>query len=251
MDPHGPDHPGIDPAAGAAWPPARAGRGRRLLRWLARAAVAFVLGSVLVVGLLRWLPLPTSAVMLGDWIEHGRPPEHTWVAFEAVAPALALAVLAAEDQRFPDHAGFDFVEIQRALDEAEEGGRLRGASTLTQQVAKNVFLWSGRSWLRKGLEAWFTVLLEALWGKRRILEVYLNVAQFGSGLYGAEAAARRYFDKPARALTRAEAARLAAVLPNPERYRVEAPSAYVRGRAQRILEQMDRLGGTAFLERLD
>jgi monofunctional biosynthetic peptidoglycan transglycosylase len=160
----------------------------------------------------------------------------------------ALAVVAAEDQRFPLHHGFDFAEIGEALEE-RGNGRLRGASTISQQVAKNLFLWQGRSFVRKGLEAWLTLWIELLWPKRRILEVYLNLAELGPGVFGVEAASRRTFGKPAARLEAEEAALLAAVLPNPVRYRADAPSSYVRHRAARIRREMDRLG-PAYLERV-
>ncbi len=162
-----------------------------------------------------------------------------------------MAVIAAEDQQFPFHAGFDFKSIREAVRHNADSRRVRGASTISQQVAKNLFLWSGRSYLRKGLEAGLTVLIEWLWPKERILEMYLNLAQFGRGTYGVEAAAQRYFHKRARQLRRTEAALLAAVLPNPVRMRVEAPSAYVRSRQAWILGQMAGLGGTAFLNELE
>jgi monofunctional glycosyltransferase len=166
-------------------------------------------------------------------------------------PAAGLAVIASEDQRFPEHGGFDFKQIEKAMDEAERGGRARGASTISQQVAKNLFLWNGRSYLRKGLEAWYTVLIEALWSKRRILEVYVNIAEFGRGVYGAEAAAQAFFRKPAARLGRGEAARLAAVLPSPKRMRADNPSAYVLRRQAEIERQMQALGGPAYLKGLD
>ena len=179
----------------------------------------------------------------------GRPAPvvHAWVPLERIDEDLRLAVIAAEDQKFLEHRGFDLEAIEKAMAHNERvaagrARRVRGASTITQQVAKNLYLWSGRSWLRKGLEAYLTVLIEATWSKRRILEVYLNVAQFDRDLFGAEAAAQRFFGKPAARLTRDEAALLAAVLPNPIRYAVERPSRYVRSRQQRILRQMDALG---------
>jgi monofunctional biosynthetic peptidoglycan transglycosylase len=175
---------------------------------------------------------------------------YDWTSYTAISPHVALAVIAGEDQRFPDHQGFDFVEIQDALEDQEEGKPLRGASTISQQVAKNLFLWSGRSFVRKGLEAWFTVLLELLWSKERILEVYLNIAEFGDYTFGVEAASRRFFNKPAARLTADEAVRLAAVLPNPLRYRVDKPSAYVLKRQRWIERQMGQLGGVAYLDRL-
>jgi monofunctional glycosyltransferase len=157
-------------------------------------------------------------------------------------------VVAAEDQKFPSHRGFDVESIGDAWEQRARG-RVRGASTISQQVAKNLFLWSGRSWVRKGFEAWFTVLIESLWSKQRILEVYLNVAEFGPGIYGAEAAAQRHFGKPAAALTRREAALLAAVLPDPRAMRAAVPSAYVARRARWIERQAAQLGGPAYLGR--
>ena len=155
---------------------------------------------------------------------------------------MPLAVVAAEDQRFPVHHGFDLTEIQNALAERGASGRVRGASTISQQVAKNLFLWSGRSWVRKGFEVYFTLLIELSWPKRRILEVYLNIAQFGDRIFGVAAASRRFFGKPASALTPRDAALLAAVLPNPVRMRVDQPSPYVRQRAARIHQQTRQLG---------
>jgi monofunctional biosynthetic peptidoglycan transglycosylase len=173
------------------------------------------------------------------------------VPWEEISPQAALAVVAAEDQRFFDHQGFDLSAIRDVLRGSRSGERMRGASTITQQVAKNLFLWSDRSFLRKGLEAGLTVFIELLWPKRRILEVYLNVAQLGPGTFGFEAASQRYFRKSAAALTPSEAALLAAVLPNPERLRAERPSAYVRQRQAWVLRQMRLLGGTALLRSID
>ena len=173
--------------------------------------------------------------------------QHSWRNYNQISAQLPLAVVASEDQRFPDHSGFDLQQIKKAMDEAQRGRRARGASTISQQVAKNLFLWNGRSWVRKGLEAWFTVLIETLWPKKRILEVYLNSAQFGYGVYGAEAAAQAFFRKPAARLTRDEAARLAAVLPNPVRMRADRPSRYVQRRQGEIARQMAALGGTSYL----
>jgi monofunctional biosynthetic peptidoglycan transglycosylase len=166
---------------------------------------------------------------------------YDWLAFEQIAMGLPIAVIAAEDQKFPTHWGFDLESIRDAIDERRDGGRLRGASTISQQVAKNIFLWPGQSLLRKGIEAYFTLLIEATWSKRRILEVYVNVAEFGPGVYGAAAASRRFFGKTADRLTDADAALLAAVLPNPKRFDAREPSAYVRERQRWILGQMRRL----------
>ncbi len=230
---------------------ARLGRG---LLWLAAGLAA---GSVLLVLLFRWVPVPVTSFMIQDrlsaWVsgEAGYRYGHDWVPWQQISPHAAVAVLAAEDQKFPEHHGFDLDAINKAMQEARRGERLRGASTISQQVAKNLFLWPGRSWPRKALEVWFTLWIEALWPKQRILEVYLNSAEFGRGVWGVEAASQRFFGKPATRLTRHEAALLAAVLPNPLRLRVDAPSGYVRGRQAWILAQMGRLGGPAYLDSLD
>jgi len=189
---------------------------------------------------LRWVDPPTTAFMLTD--DSGLDTIlHEWVDWEQLGSAAALAVVAAEDQKFADHHGFDLESIRKSIGVAQEGGRLRGASTISQQVAKNLYLWRGRSFVRKGVEAYFTVLLEAFLPKRRILEIYLNVAAFGPGVYGAAATSRLYFGKPASRLTDSEAALMAAVLPNPRRFFVDRPSAYVRERQAWIQGQMRRL----------
>ena len=218
------------------------------MRRVAGAALLALLGvTILPILALRVLPPPTSAFMVqqcarnmmaGEW----RFPEYHWVPAERMAPSLALAVVAAEDQRFPFHFGLDLQAIRQAADHNARGGQVRGASTLTQQVAKNLFLWPGRSWLRKGMEAWLAVWMELLLPKARILELYLNLAQFGDNVYGAEAASERYFGVPAARLDPARAALLAAVLPNPVHYRIDLPSAYVRSRQGWILGQMRQLG---------
>jgi monofunctional glycosyltransferase len=230
---------------------------RGLWRLLAFAIVAGVLLSIAAVAVLRLMDPWTSSVIVNErvasWFDDkpgALQVQRKWRDFDRISPQLALAVIASEDQRFPDHNGFDFEQIQKAMDEAERGGRSRGASTITQQVAKNLFLWNGRSYVRKGLEAWFTLLIETLWPKQRILEVYLNIAEFGRGIYGAEAAAQVYFRKPARNLSRAEAARLAAVLPSPRRYSAANPGPYVQRRQYQIEAQMSALGGTGYLARL-
>ncbi len=216
----------------------------------------FVLSTVLPVLAMRWWNPVGSAFMLEARLEAvsakdaGYRTRYRWVDFDRISPEAGIAVVAAEDQQFPLHYGFDFKSIQDAVREGENGRRLRGASTISQQVAKNLFLWSGRSFVRKGLEAWFTVLIETLWPKQRILEVYLNIAEFGRGIYGVESAARQYFGKPAAHLSAAEAALLAAVLPSPRRMRVDRPSRYVLLRQQWILGQMRGLGGRTYLREL-
>ncbi len=227
----------------------------RLLAIAGRILLAAVVSSIVTVVMLRWVPPPTSAIMLQNMVENlrtgARPVavHYRWIGWEAMPAALALAVVAAEDQKFPVHHGFDFGAIEAAI--ASNGnGRLRGASTITQQVAKNLFLWPERSYLRKGLEAYFTLLLEALWPKQRILEVYLNIAEFGDNVYGAAAAARFVLHKYPAQITLEEAALLAAVLPAPKQRDAARPSPYVRARAQWIRRQMGLLGGTDYLRGL-
>jgi monofunctional biosynthetic peptidoglycan transglycosylase len=223
---------------------------RRIIAVLLTITVGFVTSSVGLTILLRFVAPPTSALMIERRIdswngEQKYSPQFEWVSFNRIAPQMASAVIASEDQNFLHHYGFDWGAIERVIDHDENSNRLRGASTLTQQTAKNLFLWPGRTWVRKALEAYFTVLLETCWDKRRILETYLNIVEFGDGVYGVEAAARRYFHKPAARLTSEDAAILAAVLPNPRLLRANAPSAYVRKRQQWILQQMRQLGPLA------
>lgn len=230
---------------------------RRVLRVLCLAVLLAVAGSVLAVIALRWIDPPTSAFMLearyDAWAERnekGARPfvlRQDWRDLQDISPQLAIAVVASEDQLFPKHKGFDVVQIRKAMAEAEQGGRARGASTISQQTAKNLFLWSGHSWFRKGLEAWFTVLIETCWTKRRILEVYLNLIELGRGVYGAQAASRQYFGHDARTLSAGEAAQLAAVLPAPKRLNAGRPGAYVQGRREAIQVQMRQLGGPGYL----
>lgn len=224
---------------------------RRLLKALALAVLLLLGGSLAGVLVLRWAPVPSTALMLARRLEpKARAQVHAWVPLEEIAPSLGLAVLAAEDQNFSEHWGFDWQAIEKALAHNERSRRKKGASTVTQQTAKNLFLWEGRTWVRKGFEAWFTLLLELAWPKRRILEVYLNSVEFGEGVFGAEAAARTFFRKPAKRLSAEESALLAAVLPSPRRFRADAPSPYVRGRQAWILEQMRLMGGERVVKEL-
>jgi monofunctional biosynthetic peptidoglycan transglycosylase len=228
----------------------------RLLKWFIATVVLLLLVAAALVLLFRWVDPPSSAFMIRHWLAAESAAAGTqrlyyeWVEGPAIAPEVKLAVIAAEDQRFPAHHGFDLVELNKALARWRDGGRLRGASTLSQQVAKNLFLWRESSWLRKGLEAPLTLLIEAFWPKERILEVYLNLAQFGPDTYGVGAASWRFFDRPVVTLNRSQAALLAAVLPNPIRYQVQSPSAQVRRKAAWIEQQMRNLGGPAYLDRL-
>ena len=233
----------------------RRGFAARLLRGVALALAGWAAVTIATVVALRWVDPPVTAFMVTDRLAHLLDDDyvfrHEWRDWGAIAKHAAVAVIAAEDQKFPAHRGFDFKQIDKALKDRERGRRVRGASTISQQVAKNLFLWRDQSWFRKGLEAGVTVLIEACWSKQRILEVYLNVAEFGRGTYGVQAASQRYFHKDAARLSRREAALLAAVLPAPSRYKVQAPSRYVQRRQDWIQRQMVALGGTSYLARLD
>jgi monofunctional glycosyltransferase len=231
------------------------GRRRRPLRRILRAAglalAALLAFTVLVVLLLRWVNPPYSMYMFSEAAGPLAPSlRPRWQSVRELPVHVPLAVIAAEDQRFPIHWGFDWQSIQQAVNEYRDGRRLRGASTISQQTAKNLFLWHGRSLLRKTLEAGFTVAIETLWPKARILEVYLNLAEWGPGVFGIEAAARYHFGIPARQLSREQAALLAAVLPNPKVYSPTRPSDTVRNRARWIERQMSQLG-TGWLEPLE
>jgi len=224
----------------------------RFIRWILLAVVVFVALTAVPVLLMRWWDPFSSAFMLNASLAHSSEKDYSthyeWVDLENISPNAALAVIASEDQQFPFHTGFDFKSIRSAVRENAHRKRPRGASTISQQVAKNLFLWNGGGYARKGLEAWFTVLIEFLWPKERILEVYLNIAQFGRGIFGVEEASRAFFHKPAARLSRPEAATLAAVLPNPLRLRADRPSAYVISRRDWIIGQMRGLGGREYLE---
>ncbi|HET8819317.1 MAG TPA: monofunctional biosynthetic peptidoglycan transglycosylase [Xanthomonadaceae bacterium] len=233
------------------------GRSRRWVRRLALLAVALLAFTVLQVVVFRFVDPPFSAFMAarqfeawgeGDWDFRVA---YAWRDLDRISAHLPVAVIASEDQRFAEHDGFDFAAIEQARREHARGEKLRGASTISQQVAKNLFLWSGGGWVRKGIEAWYTLLIEGLWPKQRILEVYVNVAEFGDGVYGAQAAARTWFGRDAGALEPWQAARLAAVLPSPRRYSVPDPGPYVRGRTSAVQRQMRQIGGTGYLDSLD
>jgi monofunctional glycosyltransferase len=235
---------------------------RRLIRWTLIGLAAVFLVTALPVVAMRWMDPWYSAFMLDAALDARRAgkaryqTDYRWRDLEQISPHAAVAVIAAEDQLFPFHTGFDFKSIREAVRHNEKQAgkrrpRVRGASTITQQVAKNLFLWPGRSFVRKGCEAYFTLLIELTWPKERILEVYLNVAQFGDGIYGVEAAGQRFWRKPAARLDRYEAATLAAVLPSPLRLRANAPTPYVQLRRDQILAQMRGLGGPNYLHELD
>jgi monofunctional glycosyltransferase len=219
-------------------------------RKVKRVFVILVVVQFIYVILLRWIDPPITITQLTNWVS-GYGLKRDYINFDNMSPTIRLAVMASEDQLFPDHNGFDIKSIKKALESnKKKSKRIRGASTISQQVAKNVFLWQGRSWFRKGLEVYFTFMIELLWSKERILEMYLNVAEMGKGIFGVEAASRIYFKKSALKLTRMEAARIAACLPNPKKYKAEPASPYVVKRTSWILNQMSNLEGDEDVEKL-
>lgn len=223
----------------------------RRLQFIALRILIFFFGiSIIWVIILRFLPIWVTPFMLSRKIDafmDNKDTEihHDWEPYENISKEAALAVVASEDQNFPKHWGFDFDQIYDAM--TEDRKRARGASTISQQVAKNVFLWHGRSYIRKGLEVYFTILIELIWDKQRILEVYLNVAEMGKMTFGVEAASLRFYNKSAKKLSRYEAARIAAVLPNPVRFSIKNPSPYVMKRTNQIVRQMRYLGGQKYI----
>lgn len=219
---------------------------KTLFKKLLKITLGVFLFSLFIVFVLGYVNPPTWMWKIQRSLD---PPEnypakvsHYWIARDEISPSMQLAVIAAEDQNFTTHWGFDFNSMLQAIESSFQGKSLRGASTLTQQTAKNLFLWPGRNFFRKGIEAYFTALIEIFWSKGRILEVYLNIVEFGSGIYGVEAASQFYFHQPAKQLTDTEAARLAAVLPNPYRLNLKTPSAYMQQRVSWIKKQMRQLG---------
>jgi monofunctional biosynthetic peptidoglycan transglycosylase len=229
---------------------------KRLPKIILKIILGFIIVSIFIVLLLKWLNPITSSIMIQRKIEavftfqERQMIAYQWFSYDEISKQMALAVVAAEDQNFPLHFGFDFKQIEKALEQHERGRRLRGASTITQQVAKNLFLWEGRSFIRKGLEAYFTVLIELLWSKERILEVYLNIIEMGDMIFGVGAASQIYFKKLPGKLTRSQAALLTATIPNPKRFSAKRPSGYVLRRQSWILGQMSSLGGVEYLKNL-
>lgn len=217
------------------------------MRWIWKSLLYFIIGSLIWVTVLKFVPVwftPFMVVRKIEAIADGRKSKiySDWKPMKKMSKEAPLSVVASEDQLFPEHWGFDFKSMNNAFKNNLRGKKIRGASTISQQVAKNVFLWQGRSYIRKGLEVYFTLLIEVIWGKERILEVYLNVAETGPMTFGYEAASQRFFDKSSSALTRLEAARIAAVLPSPLRFSAKNPSNYVQRRTQQIARQMRMLG---------
>ena len=213
---------------------------QKLLRW---TVILFFSSTILAVVIYKWCPVyvtPLMVIRCAQQVHHGEKLrlKHHWVPLDSMSIYLPVAVMASEDQRFLDHNGFDFIEIDKALEERRAGKRYRGGSTISQQTAKNVFLWPQASWVRKGLEAYFTVLIELLWGKQRIMEVYLNSIEMGDGIYGAEAVGQQHFGRKALSLTRTNCALIAATLPNPLKFSSKDPSSYVLKRQTAIMAQM-------------
>ena len=229
---------------------------KKLLVIILKSFLIFFILSIAIVFLLRWLNPITSSIMIQRQVEalvtfkEKKIVAYEWFNYDNISKEMALAVVAGEDQNFPDHFGFDFKQIEKALEQYDRGRRLRGASTITQQVAKNLFLWEGRSFIRKGLEAYFTVLIELLWSKERILEIYLNIIEMGDMIFGVGAASQIYFNKLPSRLSANQSALLSATIPNPIRFSVKKPSAYIIRRQNWILGQMNLLGGTSYLKNL-
>jgi len=219
----------------------------RIWTILWKTCLAFFVVSIVSVVVYKWVPVPITPLMLIRDVEQfkngqGIIMEHDWFPLEEISPKLQLAVVCSEDQNYLKHFGVDWGAIQKAMKENEKGKRVRGGSTITQQTAKNLFLWQGRSYLRKGLELWFTLLIEVFWSKERIMEVYLNSIEMGNGIYGAEAAAQHWFHKSAKKLSKDEAAAIAAILPNPLRYKANPANGYISGRKAWIKQQMNFWG---------
>lgn len=220
---------------------------KNIFRWIVRILLALWLLSVIVVVVYRFVPVYVTPLMLSRtvnqlWEGEKVVLKHDWVPLEKISPDLVRAVVASEDNLFLQHHGFDMQQIRKAIEEAEQGKRRRGASTISQQTAKNVFLLPAHSYVRKGLEAYFTLLIEWIWGKERIMEVYLNSIEMGKGIYGAEAVAQAHFSKPASRLTASEAALIAAILPNPRRFNSAKPSPYIQKRKVAIWDLMEKIG---------
>lgn len=219
----------------------------KIWTFLWKSAIAFIVLSIISVIVFRWVPVPLTPLMLIRCAEQKSDGKdmrlkHDWVPIEEISPKLQLAVVCSEDQNYLKHYGFDWGAIEKAMKENDNGKRMRGGSTITQQTAKNEFLWQGRSYIRKAFEAWFTLLIEVFWSKERIMEVYLNSIEMGDGIYGAEAAAQYWFKKPAKKLTKDEAAAIAAILPNPLKYKANPASSYISGRKAWIKQQMNFWG---------
>ncbi len=221
----------------------------RIWRWIKRAFLFLLVAQFIYIFLLKWMDPPVTLTQLGSLFS-GDGLKRKYVSMKEISPWAKLAVISSEDQLFPDHDGFDFKSIDKAMKHNQKSKSLHGASTISQQVAKNVFLWQGRSFFRKALEVYFTFMIEWIWGKKRILEMYLNVSEMGKGIYGIEAAAKNYFGKSAKNLNRPEAAMIAGCLPNPKVYTIKPLSRHVAIRYQWIMYQMNRLEGDEDIRKL-
>lgn len=216
---------------------------KRFFKFLSKLILGLFAFSIFMVILYKWVPVPVTPLMVIRTFENPEEKiQHDWVPIEDISRHLQLAVISSEDQNFLNHSGFDIKAIEKAIERNKTGKRVRGASSISQQTAKNVFLWPNRSWLRKGMEVYFTFLIELFWSKERIMEVYLNSIEMGKGIYGAEAAAQAWFNKPAAKLTMYESAAIAAILPNPRRYSANPPSNYIQNRINWIVRQMQNYG---------
>ena len=216
---------------------------KNVLKWTSLILLGMIVFSILMVIIYRFVNPPITPLMISRSMEGIKPRDQKqWISYQQIPQAMVNAVIASEDNRFAEHSGFDFDAMREAHQQNKKGKRLRGASTITQQTCKNVFLWNGRSYIRKGLEAWFTVWVELLWSKQRIMEVYLNVIEMGRGIYGIEAASRIYYHKPASKLMREEATMIAIILPSPRKRNPVKPTEYMLKRQQQILDLMDKIG---------
>lgn len=226
---------------------------KKIYRFFRKLMLYFFIGSVALTIIYRFVPPPFTYLMIQRLVEQKMDGEDLklrkdWVSIDEMSPYLVRAVIASEDQHFNEHWGFDIAALQKAYQHNQKSKKVKGGSTISQQVAKNVFLWPGRSYFRKGLEAYFTILIEITWSKKRIMEIYLNEIEMGNGIYGAEAAAKKYFRKPAKDLSKRESALIAAVLPNPIRWTPANPNAYIQRRQYRILRAMRYVGKPEYLK---
>ncbi|MGV0848349.1 monofunctional biosynthetic peptidoglycan transglycosylase [Empedobacter falsenii] len=220
-----------------------------MFKFIRKVILYLFVAHLVYIVVLKWINPPFTITQVQQGFEQGKF-KRDYISYDEMGRNIKLAVIGSEDQKFPVHNGFDMDGIQEAIEKNKEGKKLRGGSTISQQVAKNVFLWQGRSWLRKGLEVYFTFMIEKIWGKQRILEMYLNTSEMGIGVFGVEAASEYYFNKPAKDLTKNEAARIAAALPLPRKYNVNPPSSFISRRANHIERQMRNIQGSQDLEKV-
>ncbi|HCC95222.1 MULTISPECIES: monofunctional biosynthetic peptidoglycan transglycosylase [unclassified Empedobacter] len=220
-----------------------------MFKFIRKVILYLFVAHLVYIVVLKWINPPFTITQVQQGFEQGKF-KRDYISYDEMGRNIKLAVIGSEDQKFPVHNGFDMDGIQEAIEKNKEGKKLRGGSTISQQVAKNVFLWQGRSWLRKGLEVYFTFMIEKIWGKQRILEMYLNTSEMGIGVFGVEAASEYYFNKPAKDLTKNEAARIAAALPLPRKYNVNPPSPFISRRASHIERQMRNIQGSTDLEKV-